>query len=389
MIFKSKGYDYEIDFKTDDKLDTPNIYWIHGDAIMGADAIKKYFGKEFDLVSNYFNINDYYYNPNARLDIGHATSRSLVALFNPVYYDDFYHDYLIDLEKYFAREKKKTDFIVSYYELEDKRINNELFQALEEKNYETIVIGDFNPHIAFYADHYYDYYHYLGLGDLKRELRYFDRDDNSKFRLNSQIKIIHSGSLFSKTVLNQFVNELNILNYKSIDYNDINLSNYLETNNTEYWYSRAVFKGIQDSYSDNKAQFTFIDYKLGHYPLTFDSNGNYLSVEQQNSLDYYFDNYVYSMKLLFENLDYIKKVDKDAIIVVQGDHGINVLEDDYIMEELDINPKELLEVRNSVISAVYVPEKYRNGDEEVLSNPLNISRYLVNNFVGDNYEYID
>ena len=34
-------------------------------------------------------------------------------------------------------------------------------------------------------------------------------------------------------------------------------------------------------------------------------------------------------------------------------------------------------------------KKYRNGEEEVLSNPLNISRYLVNNFIGDNYEYID
>lgn len=388
MILKSKSYDYEMDFKTDDKLETPNIYWIHCDAVMGTDAIKKYFKKEYKLVNDYFKNNNYYYNSGARLDIGHSTTRSLTALFNPVYYDDFYQDYLIDLEKVFAYEKKKTDFIVNYYELEDKRINNELFQALKEKNYETVVIGDFNPHIAFYPDHYYDYYHYLGLGDQKREFRYFKNTDNSKFRLKSQIRLIHSGSLFSKTIFDSLINELNILNYENIDYNDIDLSNYIQTSSTQYWYSKAVFKGIKNSYSKDKAQFTFIDYKLGHYPLTFDSNGNFLSPDKKNSLDYYYENYVYTMNLLFENLDYIRSIDKNAIIIVQGDHGINVLDDSYIMRELNINSKELLEVRNSVISAVYIPDKYRNGDEKYLSNPLNISRYLVNNFVGENYEYI-
>lgn len=127
---------------------------------------------------------------------------------------------------------------------------------------------------------------------------------------------------------------------------------------------------------------------MGHYPLTFDSNGTFFSPDKKSSLDYYYENYVYTMNLLFEKLDYIRSIDKNDVIVVQDDHGINVLEDSYIMEKLDINSKELLEVRNSVISAVYVPDKYRNGDEKYLNNPLNISRYIVNNFVGENYEYI-
>ena len=33
-------------------------------------------------------------------------------------------------------------------------------------------------------------------------------------------------------------------------------------------------------------------------------------------------------------------------------------------------------------------EKYR-VNTEYLDNPLNISRYLVNSFVGDNYKYLD
>lgn len=87
-------------------------------------------------------------------------------------------------------------------------------------------------------------------------------------------------------------------------------------------------------------------------------------------------------------LDYIHKIDENAIIVVQADHGIHTFDDEFLVKKLKINNKELLEIRNSVMNAVYVPKRYISGDEKVLRNPLNITRYIVNNFVGDNYEYI-
>lgn len=41
------------------------------------------------------------------------------------------------------------------------------------------------------------------------------------------------------------------------------------------------------------------------------------------------------------------------------------------------------------MSAIRVPEKYQTGEEHyAMENPLNISRYLVNSFVGRNYEYL-
>ena len=82
-------------------------------------------------------------------------------------------------------------------------------------------------------------------------------------------------------------------------------------------------------------------------------------------------------------------MDSDAIIVVQGDHGIHTIKNNIIMDTLDADIYGVQEIRNSVINAVYVPEKYRNGDEKYLGNPLNISRYIVNNFVGDNHKYIN
>ena len=89
-----------------------------------------------------------------------------------------------------------------------------------------------------------------------------------------------------------------------------------------------------------------------------------------------------------ELLDYIKSIDEDAVIVVQGDHGIHTIADKDIANYFNVSEEGIQEIRNSTISAIYVPKKYKNGDESFLSNPLNISRYLINNFVGENYEYI-
>ena len=38
--------------------------------------------------------------------------------------------------------------------------------------------------------------------------------------------------------------------------------------------------------------------------------------------------------------------------------------------------KEVLDIRNSTITAISIPDEFKNGDEDYLNNPLNISRYL-------------
>ena len=50
------------------------------------------------------------------------------------------------------------------------------------------------------------------------------------------------------------------------------------------------------------------------------------------------------------------------------------------------NPRELW---NSTMSALRVPAEYKTGDEHyALETPLNMTRYLVNTFVGKNYDYV-
>ena len=107
----------------------------------------------------------------------------------------------------------------------------------------------------------------------------------------------------------------------------------------------------------------------------------------------YYGEYLFSEKLLIYMVNEIVVHDPDAIIVIQGDHGLHCYAGDTNAEERysaelgqDV---ELEEILNHVLSAVRIPEQYQTEDyPEATQNPRNIVRYLVNSYVGENYEYI-
>jgi hypothetical protein len=87
-------------------------------------------------------------------------------------------------------------------------------------------------------------------------------------------------------------------------------------------------------------------------------------------------------------IDEILERDPDAVIVLQGDHGLHGNSEAEITDTF--GKDAVAPIWNQVMSALRVPEKYQNGDETyALENPLNMSRYLVNAFVGRNYRYIE
>lgn len=76
------------------------------------------------------------------------------------------------------------------------------------------------------------------------------------------------------------------------------------------------------------------------------------------------------------------------MIVLQADHGLHGTGEGLIKETFG-EDAIAAELWNQVFSAVRVPEQYQNGEERyAYENPLNISRYLVNRFIGRNYEYL-
>ena len=388
-LLKSRNYSYEMDIQVDQDTDTPNIYWIHCDGMMSFSGMEKYFNYKNRSFIEYLEENNYSYNEDASFIAGHRTQSSLVSMFNPYYYDHFFKDYLTELQDSFIQERN-SKFIVNYYELEEKRLYNELFQALDKKDYTTVAISDFNQYTSLYTDYFYDFYVYDVKGKQvtdQQEFRDINMQEN-KTKLLSYIRYNHFKFLLNTTMLYPALENFNYLDYDVIDYEKEDFSDYPYINNSHYWISKAILSGIKKSLNIQEKKFVFIDFKLNHLPITFNGYGDLLLEDNFFNLDYYSSNYSYSTKLLIEILDYIRKNDEDAVIFIQGDHGIHMLGDEQLRIFFGISQEELQEVRNSVISAYYIPKKYQNGDEKYLDNPLNISRYIVNHYVGENYQYI-
>ena len=387
--FHSVKYNDNNEIVVDKNKPTPNIYWIHCDAMMGIDVMEKYYNYDNKELIDYFDNNDYVYNKKARLVVGYGTRRALPALFNPDFYDNVLKDYLMDLEDVFLEKKKMTDNLINYYELQDKRLNNELIDLLKKKDYTTYSIGSFDQYTSIYTDYYYNYSnvdHYST--NFKGTLKKTSYKENKKL-YSKQISLLHSETFFTNTYLDSFIDysKIDVLKGKKMNYNDVNLTDYKYIKNTKYAPIKATVKSLSDLMKNNNQKFVFIDYYLTHAPYTFFEDGSPINNEEY-SIYYYLNNYKYSNLLLLDLIKYISAYDNDSIIVVQGDHGINTQTDVEIMRYFNISNEDIQDIRNSVINAVYIPKKYRVGDEQYLSEPLNISRYLINNYVGDNYKYL-
>jgi hypothetical protein len=106
--------------------------------------------------------------------------------------------------------------------------------------------------------------------------------------------------------------------------------------------------------------------------------------------------HAFSVNILLNYVDMILENDPDAVIVLQGDHGLHGLQrgDQHFPREeakrlLNVTDEELPAIWNHVISAIRLPRgKMTQETQEILSDPRNISRYLINEYVGQNYEYI-
>jgi len=85
-------------------------------------------------------------------------------------------------------------------------------------------------------------------------------------------------------------------------------------------------------------------------------------------------------------IDRILKTNENAIIIIQGDHGVHYFARGELAAQ-GFTDEQKLTMNYSTISAVRIPEKYGTLTEPL--DPLDITRFLVNHFVGKgNYSYL-
>ncbi len=373
-------------------IERPNIYYIHCDGMMSMEAMNRYFGYDDKYLNDYLEDNKFLINRDVELVLGHKTQTALTALFNPYYYDNKEKAYLEKLEEYYDNPKSRLNNYITYQEMRDKRLNSELLRGLSKVGYTTYEIGPYDRHSVLNTDYFYDYYYFAVTHRHIRaglKLRKFDKNYDKKILqryLNIQLLIDtypNGNDKFRHVDFSKYLKDVEFVKPMNLD-----LSNYEYLGKTTNEKVLNALYGLEDIKKNNdKNKFVFINYDLAHLYAAYDRNGNEIDYKEKFKIAYK-ENYMYDSYLLADLVKYIKNYDDNALIILQADHGIHVMSCENISKEVGVKIDECKHIRNSTFSSIYIPKKYKNGDEEYLSNPLNISRYLVNNYVGHNYEYI-
>jgi hypothetical protein len=94
----------------------------------------------------------------------------------------------------------------------------------------------------------------------------------------------------------------------------------------------------------------------------------------------------YAAKILLAYIALIIEHDPEGVIVVQADHGLHHDRNREALLKKGGTEEEVRVMQNQALSAVRIPEKW-GGLQEPL-DPLDISRVLVNRYVGKNFSLV-
>ncbi len=366
--------------------DTPNIYWIHCDGMLGFDTIERYSGDAQTEAYDTLTELGFYVNRSAWLEATHSTTVAVPSLMCPAFYDEYLAEFLEggDEGVTYLTENK-----ASYMSLLTEAVeNNELTASLFSKDYNISIVAE-GTFYYYFPDSYYVSRVYNDYGLFTREVQLQTVFDD----IFDQTQIVDFCGAISQP-LAAAVDRLTAVDIETVEMTgekltDEELADILETENISARenYCRNFDYVYDVMTSSDEPYFVLYVFPYDHQPFVADENGDALTENTGNTTENYYRTHAYNMRVLVNLVSMIRENDPAAVIVLQADHGTHMLSAEQLTAETG-SADAAADFWNQVMSAVYVPEKYRSdGYEEILANPLNISRYLVNTFVGPNYEY--
>ena len=380
------GHKYKTEFVVNDKTDAPNVYWFLCDGMLGFDAMERYFGDEQQVFSDALAERGFAINREATFESGHRTRSSIPILMCPQYYDTYLKRVMSDHVSALAmREITGTG-------LDNARKNNETILAFDAKGYTTTTISVDGPYFYPTTDYYYRI-------DARFET---EKDERTSPRLTQNIDsashAFNEGRLYAYQLGELFLGGIPGQVYDLLFPSKTEVERALATqfdgvsdvllDSSDALINTALVESLYDAVHSPEIgapKFVIVHDFLAHYPFDTDENGS-RSAEPEE-IDSYGAHHTYAAKVLINLIDMVQQADPNAVIVLQADHGLHVMTEKQIKEAF--GEEAVRYIWNSTISAICVPEAYRNGEEAyALTTPLNMARYLVNNFVGENYGYI-
>jgi len=331
-------------FIIDPALPSPDIYWFHVDGLMALETVEAFWGEDsLDSLREEFASRGFLIYEDAFLNAV-DTRTSLTALLSPAFYDSFWGEQLSQNEMGFRTYRRDAlrdslthagidfqDDIVPYYEL---------FTALTTAGYDISFrsrigrVGEILPSGFAHLTGIYGYSY--NLGPLHRLIR-------------------RTGDLAELLSLTTPFNFPALMERVDID------TNQLEGTDTE------------------TPRFTWQTFMNAHMSFIH----NVVPGADTRSIEAYPQVHRYVARQALNAIDDILQVNPDAVIVVQADHGLHLIATQRLLIDRGYTFDDVHWLAHSVFSAVRIPPAY--GGLEAPLAPKNISRELVNRFVGYNY----
>jgi hypothetical protein len=378
-----------VSFTVDEETPSPNIYWLFMDGMLGFAGMERLFGDPQEAFAAALEGYGFRINRNAAFEALHSTGRSTAVLMSPGWYDREFLPLLrtVNLDDYSDKEKKlgKINPLAA-------RRNYELLRAFQTKGYTVYPISILGTyfHTSFHETADGVFYE----NKLLRNSGPFAQTNEQMLFFNRYIQFILLNNLLSETlapwsIIDRFIlKAADLLCAKWLNIEDVpqavsdRTAVYGDTyNSADQWYVDALLK----TFTEPGPRLTIIHEIKAHYPFIRDEDGSSEVRTEAVSMDpaNYPPQHRYTAKITLAYIALILEHDPDAVIVVQADHGLHAEESREILLEKGGTEEDVRIMQNQVMSAVRIPETW-GGLEEPL-DPLDISRVLVNRYVGKNY----
>jgi len=385
------------DFNISRALPSPDIYWIQMDGMLGFSTIERFFNDPQDNLRTELNNRGFVINDNAMLNAG-WTRAALPTLFSPAFYDSYLGNLLTESEHLVIRNDRQS---YVYRRLNDDDISIytdiapyfELFRAFMAIGYTTIQQTCLVGHgFSFYTTSRFHMYEHpaapLGINEAEEPRNRF------LLGINDIVDL-----MVLTTPLSIFQDSLRVTLSGDTQWLPIpehtEILDMLTENTLGTWHERQVLRNLIDTFSVPSPKlvyavpsFTHRTQWLQFFPDHPDPEDIYFHPDLNNPFtdNVYMNAHEYAAMVMLTMVDLILDNNPYAVIILQSDHGIHVNETQAYLRAMGMPDDELFEIIHSTISAIRIPQRYGGLDAPIA--PINITRELVNRFVGHNYEMV-
>jgi len=377
------------EFNVDSSLPSPDVYWFHMDGMISLNAVEYYFDTSQSETRERLLELGFVVNENAKLGAG-GTVFGVSALLSPDFYDSYLHGiFRWDLLRQDGRQEIHREMIegdgISF--ATEVAPYHELFHAFLQAGYTATMIARFSPNIFTPINQFYR----LGGGSEYLDNYLFTILDQNLERniLLDALDLIELLVMMTPTPgrITTLISNERDFKWQAVPAR-VNEIDRLTDTTLNLRHERRLYQALIDHLETSQTELPTISY----ITLMFTHANNWgwqIGGEQgyESRIDLYPLAYEYALYIMFNMVDKILERNPDAIIVIQADHGMHILCTQQALLEAGLAREEVLRLYNSTISAIRIPEQYGGLDAPL--DPLNITRELVNRFVGENYQLLN